>query len=452
MKIIIIGCGTVGSGICLQIAKEGHDITVIDDREQAVSDISSVCDVIGVVGSGIDLSVLRKAGVENADLVISVTPSDEVNLLSCLTARKLGARNTIARVGNPDYTEMLQLVKQDMALAMTVNPELSAAKKIYRMLRYPSAAKVETFYRGKVELVEFAVTANSPFCNKSLFDLRSSLKMNFLVCGVLRAGEMIIPSGHFVLQEGDIIGVTASDDELNRLFKAAKMFKQPPKNVIIVGGGPVTYHLEGMLKKSKIHSTVIESEKTRCYELTDAYNSTVVCDDGTKQEVLLAEGIERTDAFLALADKDEQNVIMSMYARSKKVPKIITLIHKLSYVDFFAASDLQSIVTPKSITATDILQYVRALSDDADSEIEALHKIMDGHAEAIEFSIKQEIEGITDIPLKDLRPRSGILIACLIRGRKVVIPSGLDAIHKGDTVLIVTASDTQLTNVKDILR
>ncbi len=452
MKIIIIGCGTVGSGICSQIAKERHDITVIDDHEQAVSDISNTCDVIGVVGSGIDLSVLRKAGVETADLVISVTPNDEVNLLSCLSARKLGARNTIARVGNPDYAEMLQLVKQDMALAMTVNPELAAAKKIYRMLRYPSAAKVETFYRGKVELVEFAVTANSPFCDKSLFDLRSSLKMNFLVCGVLREGEMIIPSGTFVLKEGDIIGVTASDEELNHLFKAAKMFKQPAKNIIIVGGGAITYHLEGMLKQSKINSTIIESDKSCCYTLTDTYGSTVVCDDGTKQEVLLSEGIERTDAFLALADRDEQNVIMSMYAQSKKVPKIITLIHKLSYVDFLTASDLQSIVTPKSITATDILQYVRALSDDADSEIETLHKIMDGHAEAIEFSIKQDIEGVTDIPLKDLRPRSGILIACLIRGRKVVIPSGLDAIRKGDTVLIITTSDKQLTNIKDIVK
>lgn len=452
MKIIIIGCGTVGAGICSQIAPEGHNITVIDDHEQAVSDISNTCDVIGVVGSGIDISVLRKAGADKADLVISVTPNDEINLLSCLSARKLGARNTIARVGNPDYAEMLQLVKQDMALAMTVNPELAAAKKIYRMLRYPSAAKVETFYRGKVELVEFAVTANSPFCNKSLFDLRSTLKMNFLVCGVLRQGEMIIPSGHFVLEEGDIIGVTASDEELNRLFKAAKMFKQPAKNIIIVGGGAITYHLEAMLKQSKIHSTIIESDKSRCYELTDTYDSTVVCDDGTKQEVLLSEGIERTDAFLALADRDEQNVIMSMYAQSKKVPKIITLIHKLSYVDFLATSDLQSIVTPKSITATDILQYVRALSDDAASEIETLHKIMDGHAEAIEFAVKQEIEGVTDIPLKDLRPRSGILIACLIRGRKVVIPSGLDAIRKGDTVLVITTSDKQLTNIKDIVK
>ncbi|MBO7740150.1 MAG: Trk system potassium transporter TrkA [Clostridia bacterium] len=452
MKIIIIGCGTVGAGICSQIAPEGHDITVIDDREQAVSDISNTCDVIGVVGSGIDISVLRKAGADKADLVISVTPNDEVNLLSCLAARKLGARNTIARVGNPDYAEMLQLIKQDLHLSMTVNPELAAAKKIYRMLRYPSAAKVETFYRGKVELVEFAVTANSPFCNKSLFDLRSALKMTFLVCGVLRDGEMFIPSGHFVLKEGDVIGVTAPDEELTSLFKAAKMFKQPAKNILIVGGGAITYHLEGMLKQSKIHSTIIESEKSRCYELTDTYGSTVVCDDGTKQEVLLSEGIEHTDAFLALADKDEQNVIMAMYARTKKVPKIITLIHKLSYVDFFASGDLQSIVTPKSITATDILQYVRALSDDADSEIETLHKIMDGHAEAIEFSIKQEIEGVTDIPLKDLRPRSGILIACLIRGRKVIIPSGLDAIRKGDTVLIVTTSDKQLTNIKDIVK
>ncbi len=452
MKIVIIGSGTVGAGICQQLAAENHDITVVDVRSDAVIELSNTYDVIGVVGNGAEVSVLRRAGVDKADLVIAVTPHDEVNIIICGTAKKLGARHTVARVVKAEYAETLLLLKNDLNLAMTVNPELSAAKSIYRMLCYPSAAKVETFYRGRVELVEFVLTSDSPFCNKSLIELRASLKLKFLVCGVLRDGKMYIPGGDFVLQVGDIVGVTASNEELKNLFKAAGTFKQPIRHLITVGGGRITYYLQGLMQKSRIQSTVIEKNKALCYELTEKYDCTVVCDDGTKQEVLLEEGIETADAFLALTEVDEKNAVLSMYARGQGVPKVITLINELSYVDFYKEMDLESTITPKSITSTEILLYLRALSDDADSEIESLHRVMGGNAEALEFIIKQVIDDLTGIPLKSLRLISGVLIACLIRNGKLIIPSGDDVIMKGDTVIVFTSSDNQLTNVKDILK
>ncbi len=451
MKILIVGGGTVGAAICHELSEEGHDITIIDKELTYITELSNVCDVFGVVGSGADVAVLRKADAGKCDLVIAVTSSDEINLLCCSAARKLGAKHTIARVRNPEYSELMVLMKNDMNLSMTINPELAAAEAIYRMLRYPSAAKVETFYRGKVEIVEFALPSDSPICNKTLFEIRSALKCKFLVCGVLRDDVMHVPAGDFVLKAGDVIGVTAPDGELTKFFKAVGIFKQPIRDLLVIGGGKVTYYLEQLLVRGKIASTVIESNKALCYDLSEKFNCTVVCEDGTKQEVLLEAGIEKADAFLALLDRDEQNAIMSLYAKTCKVPKIISLIKELSYVDFYKGMGLESIISPKSITASDILRYVRAMSQDATSEIESLHKIMGDKAEALEFTVKSEIEGVTDIPLKELRPKAGILIACIIHQNKIIIPSGDDSIKIGDTVLIVTTVDDAIDSMKDIL-
>ncbi|MBQ7364087.1 MAG: Trk system potassium transporter TrkA, partial [Clostridia bacterium] len=358
MKIVIVGGGTVGSAITMQLSEEHHDITVVDTELSNITELSNVCDVYGVVGNGADVSVLNKADAGKSDLVIAVTSSDEINILCCAAARKLGAQNTVARVRNPEYSELMQLMQQDMNLSMTINPELAAAEALYRMLRYPSAAKVETFYRGKVELVEFPLPADSPICNKPLSMLRSALKCQFLVCGVLRDDKMYSPSGDFVLKAGDVIGVTAPDGELTRLFKAIGVFKQPIRDLLIVGGGRVTYYLESLLARSKIDSTVVEENRELCYALSEDFNCTVVHDDGTKQEVLLEAGIESADAFLSLLDRDELNAILSIYAKTCKVPKVISLIKELSYVNFYTEMGLESIISPKSITASNILLFV----------------------------------------------------------------------------------------------
>lgn len=450
MDIVIIGCGTVGSAICAQLSKEGHNITVVDVDTGYMTELCNTHDVYGVEGNGANISVLRKAGVEKAYLVIAVTASDEVNILCCSAARKLGAHHTIARVRNPEYYDFMQLMRQEMNLSLTINPEFYAAKEIYRMLRFPSAAKLETFCRGRVELAEFAIAPDSAFIGKTLYELRSELNMKFLVCCILRGQDVIIPSGDYHIESGDVLGVTVPEENTRAFFKTAGIYRHRLKDIMIFGGSRVTYYLQGLLKKSKFSSTVIEKNKEICRDLSAEFDCTVVCDNGTKQEVLIEEGIERTDAFLALSDTDEENAIVSMFAKSVGVPKVITLINQMSYVDFFKSVGIDSVVSPKSATAGYILRYVRSkMNASGDEEIESIHKIMGEKAEAIEFVIKEDIEGLTGIPLKKLKPRRGVLIICIAHKDQIIIPSGDDVISKGDTVVIVT-SNAKITSIKDI--
>lgn len=450
MKIIIVGGGSVGAAICSQLVSDGHDITVIDLDEKVITSLSNSNDITGYAGSGTDVAVLKKAGADTADLLIAVSSSDELNLLSCTAAKKLGTQDTIARVRNPVYVELVRLMKKEMGLSMVINPELSVAAECRRMLRFPGAAKIETFCRGRVELVEAVVAPDSPLVGKSLYALRSSLKMKFLVVSVLRGEQVFIPAGDFVIEAGDIIGVTAGEEEITSFFKDTGAYKRPVKNLLIVGGGRVSYYLVQMLKNSRIHATVIEPDKTLCHELAAAFPyCTVVQDDGTKQEVLPEQGLEKADALLALSDSDEKNAIISMYAASLGVYKVVTMIRELSYVNFYKGMGLTSVISPKFVTATDILRYVRAKNSARGAEIESLHRIMNGKVEAMEFIVREEIPGVTGVPLKKLRPRQGVLIACILHGDTVVIPSGDDAIACGDSVIIITADD-HFKTLKDI--
>ncbi len=440
MDIVIVGGGTVGASLCAELATAKHNITVVDSSPAAVEEITTVSDVFGVVGNGAEISVLRKAGAEKADLVIAVTNGDEVNILCCAAAKKLGALHTVARVRNPEYSELMSLMKSEMNLSMTINPELAAAKEIYRMLRFPAAAKVDTFYRGRVEMAEFVVPDASPLCGTTLNELRAKMNIRFLVCGVLRGEDAHIPTGFFEIRAGDVLCVTAPDEELSRFFVAIGQKKRPVKDVMIVGGGRITYYLESLLQKAHIKSTVIEKNRERCDSLSEEYAScTVVCGDGTRQDLLLEEGLAQTDAFLALTDTDEENAIVSMYAMTKGVRKTVTLIRAMSYVDFFRRVGLQSIVSPRSSTAAYILRYVRSMENAKDSHIETLHKILSDRVEALEFRVKENILGLTDIPLKELHLGKDYLIACIIHRDKVIIPSGNDMISNGDTVIVVTA-------------
>lgn len=451
MNIIIVGGGTVGSAICSQLAREDHDITVVDENATALSEIADSCDVFGVVGNGAEISVLRKARADKADLLIAVSAKDETNILCCAAARKLGTKHTVARVRNPEYSELMQLLQSDMNLSFTINPELAAANEIYRLLRFPSAAKINTFCRGKVELAEFIIEESSPFCGITLNELRRKLNIKFLVCGVLRRGQAHIPSGHFSLEADDTICVTAPDKEITNLFKAMGIYKTPIKNVLIAGGGRTTYYLQDMLQNAKINSTIIEKNEAVCHELATDYSCTVICDDSSRQETLLECGIKKADAFLALSDVDEENAIISMYAKSLELDKVITMISRISYMDFFKNVGLESIVSPKSSTVSDIVRYVRSMTSAGEaSGIEALHKILNDSVEALEFSINSPIEGVTDIPLKQLKPRAGVLIACIVRGNDVIIPAGDDVISKNDTVIVVT-SGKRTESIKDII-
>ena len=450
MNIVIVGGGTVGSAICMQLAKEEHNVTIVDANGAALAEIADSCDIFGVVGNGADISVLRKAGAENADLLIAVSPEDEINILCCAAARKLGTRHTVARVRNPEYSELMVLLKNDMNLSFTINPELAAAKEIYRILRFPAAAKIDTFCQGRVELAEFVVSKGSPLCGLTLIELRKKLNTKFLVCGVLRNGEAHIPAGDFCIREGDTVCVTAPDKEIVKFFKEIGVYKNPIRNLLIVGGGRTTYYLQNLLRGGKIKSTVIEKNEGLCRELVEDFGCTVICDNGSRQETLLEAGIENADAFLALSDIDEENAIISMYAKTQNVGKIVTMISKMSYVDFFKSAGLESIVSPRSSTAAQILRYVRSMTNSRGSAIEALHKLMDDKVEALELSVHQSLEGITNIPLKQLRPRSGVLVACIVRANDVIIPSGDDFIAPGDRVIVVCTKG-RINGIEDIV-
>ena len=451
MKILIVGGGTVGTSICSQLALEGHNITLVDTDTAQLTETANKYDVFGVAGSGADIPTLRKAGADKADLLIAVTSSDEINILCCAAAKKLGTKHTIARVRNPEYNELMSLMKDEMNLSLTINPELAAAKEIYRMLRVPSATKIESFFRGKVEIAQFTVSASSPLCGVTLNDLRSKLNVKFLICAVLRNNEAHIPSGFFSLEAGDVVCLTAPDDEITKFFKAIGAYKHPVKDILIFGVSRTTYYLQALLKGKKIRSTVIEEDPKLCRELAEQFDCTVICNDGTSQEVLAEEGLENKDAFLALSATDEENAIVSMYAKSQTDKKVITMIHALSYVDLFSGVGLDSIVSPKTSTATFILRYVRSISNAQDSEIEALHRLMEDKVEALEFRIKDDIDDLTGIPLKDLKLKKGFLIACILHDDKVVLPSGNSVISKGDTVIIVAVKG-QIHEIKEILK
>lgn len=449
MNIIIIGSGTVGSAICAQLVKEGHDVTVIDSDEVSLTAISNTCDVTALMGNGADIDLLRDAGAERADLLIAVTAMDEVNILCCYAAKKLGTKHTVARVRNPEYTPFINLLKADGNLSLTINPEYAVAKEISRNLKFPEATKVDTFCEGRVEIAEFTVTPGSPLCNLSLLDLREKFNIKFLVCGVMRGSDAYIPSGTFVLREGDSVCVTASESELTSFFKLLVGKRRKAKNIIITGAGRITYYLAKLLGKSLANTTIIEEDIKLCEEISAEYNISVTNGDGTNQELLLEEGIESCDAFLALSSVDEENAIVSMYAKKVGVPQIITMIRSLPYVGFFKDVGLASIVSPKSSTVDYILRFVRGTTGAQGSEIESLHTLLDGKIEALEFNIKENIEGLTDKPIAQIKRIQNSLIACIARGSEIIIPSGNDTIKRGDRVIVLVTGS--INSIKDIL-
>ena len=449
MNIIIIGCGTVGADICRHLVREGHNVTVIDNDQKSITEITNTCDVTAHVGSGADIDLLRDAGAEEADLLIAVTAMDEMNILSCYAAKKLGTEQTVARVRNPEYAAFMNLMKTDMNLSMTINPEYATAKEIAKILKFPAATKVDTFCEGRVEMAEFTISHDSPLCNVSLFGLREKFNIKFLVCGVLRDDEVFIPSGNFILREGDTLSVTAPDSDLVQFFKLAGDKRREAKNVLIAGGGRTTYYLAKLLGRSVSGVTIIERDIAKCEALSSEYNIAVTHGDLTKQDLLLEEGLEKCDAFLALSDVDEENAIVSMYAKKVGVPRIVTMIRSLPYIDFFRDAGLDSIVSPKSSTVDYILRFVRSMAGAKDSEIESLHTVLDGKIEALEFNIKEHIEGLTDIPLMDISRIKNSLIACIERNGEIIIPSGHDKIVVGDSVIILVTGS--INNIKDIL-
>ncbi len=451
MNIIVVGVGKVGSAICEQLVAQGHDIVALDRATEALKPLANKLDILTVVGDGVNTSALREAGAERADLLVAVSLDDDTNLLCCAAAKVMGTKYTIARVRNPEYAETLKLMKDELGLSSSINPELAAAKEISAMLRFPSATKVDTFSRGRVELAEFNISKESPLCGRSLFELRGDTKTKFLVCGASRNGEVMIPKGDFVIQAGDTVNVTVSEHDVTQFFKYAKIYRKGVKSVMIVGGSRLTYYLLYLLRGTKMNIKVIEKNQKKCRDLAESFpDITVINGDGTNPDLLIQEGIEYTDAFISLTDIDEENAINSMFAASKDVHKVITKINKMTYIDFYHKAGIESIVSPNLSTTSYIVKFVKALESSSDSEIEKLYKIMDGKAEALEFLIREESE-ITNVPLMKLKIKKDVILACIVRGEDVITPAGNDVIMKGDTVIVVT-TDERINDIKDILK
>ncbi|MEG2173890.1 MAG: Trk system potassium transporter TrkA [Oscillospiraceae bacterium] len=451
MRVVVVGDGKVGHTLTEQLSREGHDVVVIDSNRKAIDDSTSMLDVMGIQGNGASYMVQVEAGVPKADLLIAATSADEINILCCLIAKKLGAKHTIARVRNPEYAEQLVFMQEDLGLSMSINPERAAASEIFRMLRFPTAAKIESFSRGRVELVELTLSPDSVLDGMPLVELYQKYQVKVLICAVRRGDEVCIPDGDFTLHAGDKMSVTAPVGEVERFFRILGVLRPQVRDVILVGGGRIAYYLARRLIEAGIGVKIIEQNSERCEMLCELIpRAAIIQGDGTDAELLCEEGIDHVGAMVSLTGFDEENIILSMYAATRGVGKIITKVSRTALIGMISGAGLDSIISPKDITASRILTYVRAMQNSLGSNVETLHKIVGGRAEALEFHVRDEFQ-FRKIPLKELALKPNLLIACITRGMKVIIPGGDDCIETDDRVVVVTTSGG-LRDLSDILQ
>ena len=442
MKIVIIGDGKVGYKLARQLSVENYDVVMIDSNEKKLKYAVDRLDIACVIGDAADAEVQKQADVPHADLVIACTSEDECNMLSCLIARRLGARHTIARVRNPIYFKQIGLLKEDLHLSMAVNPELIVADEISRLLLFPDASKIETFARGRVELIEYPM---------SLADMYSKFQIKLLVCAVEHGGDVLIPDGDYEIREGDRLHIAVSHSEMERFFRMFGKHKGKIKKVIICGGGRVAYYLAVQLCKLGMQIKIIERDVNRCEELCELLpKATIINGDATDHDLLIEEGIEEADAFVGLTGMDEENIITALFAKNQGASKIIAKINEDRRASMVEDFGIDSIVSAKTATADAILSYVRARKNSqGSSNVETLYQLVDDKIEALEFIIKSETR-YTGIPLKELALKSNNLIACISRKRQIIIPGGDDCMEVGDSVIVVTM-DTHIEDLEDIL-
>lgn len=452
MNIIIVGCGKVGCTLVEALSIENHNIVVIDSRPEKVSALTDTVDVMGIVGNGVSHTTLKQAGIETADLLIAVTGSDEENLLCCVIAKKSGHCQTIARIRNPIYNEEKDFLQKEFGLSMIINPELTAANEIAKVFQFPSAIRVDTFAKGRVELLHFKIGNNSPLCGLKLSKFHATLHCNdILVCTIARnSEEVIIPNGDFEFQENDVVAIASERRNAIDFFRKIGIVKNRVGNAILAGGGKVSYYLAKSLLASGIRVTIIEVDRERCDILSELLpHATVICGDATDQNLLLQEGLEHAQGFAALTGLDEENILLSLYANDISNAKTVTKINRINFHSVINELNLGSIIYPRIITSDYILKYARSTYNSKDSNVETLYKLANGKAEALEFIIKAD-SAVAGIPLADLHFRKNTLICCIYRNGKVIIPSGQDIMMAGDSVLVVL-SGYRISDIKEIL-
>lgn len=451
LNIIIVGCGKVGMTLIEQLSKEGHDITIIDKNATKVQEMSNLYDIMGLVGNGASYSVQMEAGIENADLIIAVTASDELNLLCCTVAKQVGDCAAIARVRTPDYSKEAGYLREKLGLTMIINPELEASLETARILYLPTALEVNSFAHGQAEIVKFKIPEGNLLDGMTIATLGKSITNEILICAIEREGEVYIPGGNFQMTKDDIVSFVAPRRHIRSFLKKIGFKTKQVKDAMIVGGGKASYYLAKQLIAMGIDVKIIEQNKERCEELSILLPEAIIINgDGTDEEVLREEGIEYAQAFIPLTGIDEENIMLTLHAKQVSNAKLITKINRSTFKNVISKLDLGSVIYPRYITSEAIIAYVRAKKNSTNSNIETLYHMFDNRAEAIEFRVN-EPSSVTGIPLKDLMLKNDLLVSFIYRNGKVQIPSGLDTIEVGDTVMIVT-THTGLDNIQDIIR
>lgn len=452
MNIIIAGCGKVGGALAEQLSRDSHDITVIDQRMDAIQRVTNLADVRGIVGNGASYGIQTEAGIETADLLIAVTNADEVNLLCCLIAKKAGGCQTIARVRNPIYHQEIQHIKEELGLSMAINPEMAAAMEMARLLRFPSAIEIDTFAQGRIELLRFRLENTNPLCNRKIRDIPELSRCEVLICVVERGKQVIIPDGGMDLKANDIISIVASSVNASRFFRIIGIQTNQVKNTIIIGGGKTSFYLARKLLEMGIEVKIVERSREHCEELCELLPKALIINgDGTDQELLAEEGLETAEGFAALTNMDEENIMLSLYAHSMSKAKKITKVNSNTYDSIIDTLDVGSVIHPKHITSESILQYVRAMQNSIGSNVETLYRLVDGRAEALEFIIREN-GPITEVPLQSLELEQGLLVCAIHRSGRIIIPKGQDCLKVGDSVVIITTSCGKLRDICDILK
>ena len=452
MKIIIVGCGKIGSTIARELNDEGHHIVVIDKNPQAVENLTGSIDIMGITGNGASFEILQEAEIENADLIIAVTGADELNIYCCLLARSAGVRHTIARVRNPEYTKDLPRIKDILGLSLSINPELICAREMDRLLKFPGAIEIDTFAKGVVELIKISVPENSFLSNVQVKSTAHFFKGKVRICTVERNGETFIPNGDFVIHSDDKISLLASSSDATKILKKLGLLSSRSRSVVILGGSKTAFYLADYLIRAGVKVKIIEKNKERCEVLAERLHDAVIINGNCMDlDLMTAEGVENASGIVALMNNDEENILISLYLRKISDAKIITKINNESFGSIVDSLKLDSIINPKHLAGEQIAKYVRSMQNSLGSSVETLYHISENNdVEALEFKVKED-SWVTGIPLKDLKLKDNLQIACINRNGRIIRPSGLDAIELHDTVIVVT-KHTGLSKLEDILK
>ncbi len=451
MKIFIVGGGGIGRALAGQLSHDGYELTLIDREESVVTGLGNSMDIICLQGNGASYATLKDMNANEADIFISVTDSDELNILSCFTAHMLGAKHTIARIRDIDYARQNRFYKDTMGLSMIINPELATAMEIYRLLRFPLATRVEVFAKGRAELVEMALKEESPLNGKSLIEIAQNMGINLLICAVVRQGEAFVPKGDTVLCAGDILYLTGAAEEFKKAFKKLKLPVKPLQSVMIAGGGRIAYYLSELLLQHGSKITLLEKNMEQATVLAESLPGVnVICDDALNYfDSMSQSDIEHTDAFITISEDDEYNLIAAMYGESQGISKVISRICTKSRLKVLPEDSRICTISREDVAADRILGYSRSLLNaEGEEAVESLYRLMDGKIEFIEFKVDEKDRNL-DIPLKNLKMKRNILLACIIRDSSTIIPRGDDVIKSGDTVLVATIN-RQIARLNDI--